>query len=129
MTSGPLQRQYYGHLAKPIGAFCHAVRAGEWLYVSGLTARDTPAAQGDILVQTEAICEALRGVLEAEGGGFADVVRVTVYVTELDRLAEVHEVRTRYFGEPPPASTLVQVSSLVRPELKIEIEAIARIPG
>ena len=71
MAADPLERRFYGHLAKPIGAFCHAVRTGEWLYVSGLTARDTPAATGDIIVQTEAICEALKGVLEAEGGGFA----------------------------------------------------------
>ena len=54
---------------------------------------------------------------------------MTVYVTELDRLMEIHEVRLRYFGDALPASTLVQVSALVQPELRIEIEAIARIEG
>ena len=122
-----LERRTYPHLPASFGAFCHSVRTGEWLFVSGLTARDTPAAQGDILVQTEAIMAGLKGILEAEGGSLRDVIRVTVYVTELDRLMEIHEVRHRHFGDALPASTLVQVSSLVNPELKIEIEAIARL--
>ena len=86
----------------------------------------TGAEQGDIVAQTEAILEGLKGALEAEGGSLRYVIRVTVYVTELDRLMDVHEVRHRYFGDALPASTLVQVAALVRPELMIEIEAIAR---
>ena len=121
-----LERRTYPHLDPPFGAFCHAVRTGEWLFVSGLTARGTGAEQGDIVAQTEAILEGLKGALEAEGGSLRDVIRVTVYVTELDRLMDVHEVRHRYFGDALPASTLVQVAALVRPELMIEIEAIAR---
>ena len=121
-----LERRTYPHLDPPFGAFCQAVRTGDWLFVSGLTARGTPAERGDIVAQTEAILEGLKGVMEAEGGSLSDVIRVTVYTTELDRLMEVHEVRRRYFGETLPASSLVQVAALVRPELKIEIEAIAR---
>ena len=71
----------------------------------------------------------MQSLLEAEGMTLKDVVRVTVYVTELDRLMDVHNVRWRYFGENLPASTLVQVTSLVRPKCKIEIEAIAAIPS
>ncbi len=122
-----LQRNVYPHMAPPFGAFCHAVRTGEWLFVSGLTAQESVASQGDILAQTESVLEGLKGVLEAEGGSLRDVVRVTVYVTEMDKLMEVHQIRHCVFGDALPASTLVKVSALVRPELKIEIEAIARL--
>ena len=111
----------------PFGAFCHAVRTDDWLFVSGLTARSDDVGSQDIVVQTGVVMERLKGVLEAEGGTLADVIRVTVYVTELDRLMEIHEVRHRYFGDALPASTLVQVAALVQPELKVEIEAIARL--
>ena len=123
----PLERRVYPHMEPPFGAFCHAVRTGEWLFVSGLTARGGAAAQQDIVAQTDEVMGRLQGVLEAEGGDLRDVVRVTVYVTEMERLMDIHAVRHRYFGDALPASTLVQVSALVRPELKIEIEAIARI--
>ena len=125
----PLQRKTYPHMEAPFGAFCHAVRTDDWLFVSGLTARADDAASQDIVAQTDVVMARLQGVLEAEGGALRDVIRVTVYVTELDRLMEVHEVRHRYFGDALPASTLVQVSALVQPELRIEIEAIARIEG
>ena len=114
-------------MAPSFGAFCHAVRTGEWLFVSGLTAQEPASSQGDILAQTESVMEGLKGVLEAEGGSLRDIVRVMVYVTEMDKLMEIHQVRHRYFGDALPASTLVQVAALVRPELKIEIEAIARL--
>ena len=123
----PLERRYYPHMERPFGAFCHAVRTGEWLFVSGLTARGDDAAGQDIVEQTDVVMGRLQGVLEAEGGSLADIIRATVYVTELDRLMEIHEVRHRYFGEHLPASTLVQVSALVNPNLSVEIEAIARL--
>jgi 2-iminobutanoate/2-iminopropanoate deaminase len=122
-----LQRRNYEHMEVPFGAFCHAVRSDEWLFVSGLTARGADAATQDIVEQTDVVMSRLKGVLETEGGSLADVIRVTVYVTSLDRLMEIHDVRHRYFGDDLPASTLVQVSALVRPELKVEIEAIARL--
>lgn len=122
-----LERRSYSHLDPPFGAFCQAVRTGEWLFVSGLTARGTSAEYGDIVEQTEAILKGLQTVLEIEGGTLSDIIRVTVYTTELDRLTEVHEVRFRYFGDDLPASTLVQVAALIRPHLKIEIEAICRL--
>ena len=71
----------------------------------------------------------MKSLLQTEGMGLKDVVKVTVYVTELERLMDVHDVRFRYFGDTLPASTLVQVTSLVRPSLKIEIEAVAVLPN
>jgi 2-iminobutanoate/2-iminopropanoate deaminase len=121
-----LERKNYPHMVKPFGAFMHAVRTGEWLFISGLTAfgENTPS---DIVEQTEVTMDRMQKVLEAEGGSLKDVIRVTVYVTELDKIMEIHEVRHRYFGDALPASTLVQVTALVRPELKFEMEAIARL--
>ena len=58
----------------------------------------------------------------------SDIARVTVYVTEMSTLSEIHEVRADYFQQPYPASTLIQVSRLVRPEYMIEIDAVAVIP-
>ena len=124
-----MESKVYPHLKKPFGAFCHAVRANGFLFLSGFTASETPAEDGDIVEQTESTLDQMQSLLEAEGMTLKDVVRVTVYVTELDRLMDVHNVRWRYFGENLPASTLVQVTSLVRPKCKIEIEAIAAIPS
>ena len=124
-----LDRKLYPHLARPFGAFCHAVRANGFLFLSGFTASNTPAEDADIVAQTEAVLDVIKSVLEAESAGFENVVKVTVYVTELDKLQEIHDVRFRYFGDHLPASTLVQVVSLIRPNLKIEIEAIVALPG
>ena len=124
-----IERKTYPELNAPFGAFCHAVRANGFLYISGFTASATSAEDGDIVAQTEATLEQIKTVLDAEGAGFSDVVKVTVYVTELDRLMDVHDVRFRYFGDHLPASTLVKVAALVRPSLKIEIEAVVALPG
>ncbi len=123
------EHKLYPHLKTPFGAFCHAVRANGFLFLSGFTASDTPAENGDIVAQTESTLDQIKSLLEAEGASLKDVVKVTVYVTEMDKLQEIHEVRFRYFGDTLPASTLVQVVSLVRPSLKIEIEAVAALPN
>ena len=122
-------RKTYSHLPKPFGAFCHAVKANGFLFLSGFTASNSPAENGDILEQTTVVMDRLESILKAEGGRLSDVIRVTVYVTELDKLMGIHEIRFRYFGDALPASTLVQVTSLVQPNNKIEIEAIAAIPN
>ena len=69
----------------------------------------------------------LGAVLAHAGGGFDDVVSVIVYVTELSELGTIHEVRREFFTPPYPASTLIEVTALVFPELLIEISAVAVI--
>ena len=122
-------RRNYPDLGVPIGALCHATLVGNLLFISGMTARETDAEHGDIATQTEAILKKLRLVLEAEGASPKDVAKVTVFVTELGDFQDIHQVRRRFFGDTFPASTLVEVTSLVLPHLKIEIEAIAVVPG
>ena len=67
-------------------------------------------------------------VLEAAGATFADVVKVTVYLTDIEDRARINPVRQEVFGEARPASTLVEVSALAVPGAKLEIEAVALVP-
>ena len=108
-----------------------AVRVGNWLFLSGATARDTAAAHGDMAAQTEVILKRIQHILEAEGGSLHNVVKITSFVTDIssEASAATHRVRETYFGSHLPASTRVQVAGLVDPNLKIEIEAIAVLPG
>ena len=108
-----------------------SVRAGNLLFLAGATALDTEAEYGDMAAQTEVIMKRMQHILEAEGGSLQNVVKITSYVTDLSPEAgtATHQTRVRYFGEHLPASTRVQVAALVKPHLKIEIDAIAVLPS
>jgi reactive intermediate/imine deaminase len=117
-------------LAKPAGIFSPGVKvpAGQLIFVSGQVARNAAGetvGRGDIRAQTRQALENVKAVLEATGATIDDIVKVTVFVTDVRHFAAIHEVRAEYFRQDYPASTLVEVKSLVSPELMIEIEAIA----
>ena len=117
----------------PIGAYSQVVVAppGRLVFISGQAAADRDAhvvGVGDIRAQTRQTLENLKAAVEAVGGTLADIVSVTVFVTELSGFADVHDVRAEYFPDDYPASTLVQVTALAHPDLLIEINAIAVIP-
>ena len=109
-----------------------AVPAGRMIFASGQVARDVDgqlAGRGDIRAQTRKTLQNLQAVLAEAGATMDDVVKVTVFVTNLsEHFAAIHEVRAEFFAAPYPASTLVEVSQLVDPEMLIEIEAIAVTP-
>jgi reactive intermediate/imine deaminase len=88
-------------------------------------AKGEVVGKGDIRAQTRQCIENLKHVLEAGGATLENVVKVTVYVTDMEHLKAIHEVRAQYFKEKYPASTLVEVSRLTTQECMIEIEAIA----
>jgi 2-iminobutanoate/2-iminopropanoate deaminase len=121
-------------LNRPLGVFSQATKIaaqGTLVFVSGLTSRapdGTVVGVGDVRKQTETILENMQSVLAEAGGSLDDVVKLTVYIRNMKDFAAIHEVRRRYFRPPLPASTMVEVSMLVDPELLIEIEAIAVIP-
>ena len=122
-------------IASPGGNYSHAVRIdtddGVLLFVSGQVAFDVNGdlvGEGDLARQTEAVFENLKAILEANGGTFDHVVKISTFMTDIGRLAEMRDVRLRYLPDPPPASTTVEVSSLFRPEALIEVEAVAAIP-
>jgi 2-iminobutanoate/2-iminopropanoate deaminase len=116
-------------LAEPISHYTDAVRAGELLFVSGCVPVDGEGklVPGDVVAQARQVFDNVREVLDAAGAGFADVVKVTVFLTDVDDRAAVNTVRQEVFGDVRPASTLVEVSRLAIPGARIEVEAIALI--
>ena len=117
--------------AEPISHFTDAVQAGNLLFVSGIVPvdRERNLVGGDnVVAQARAVFANLAEVLEAARCTFADVVKVTVFLTDVTDRPLVNPVRQEVFGETRPASTLVEVSALVIPGAKIEVEAIALVP-
>jgi len=116
-------------LSKPTG-YTHVVEAtgGKTVYISGQIALDKDGkvvGQGDMKAQAEQVFRNLQAALATAGATFKDVVKMNTYMTDLSQLQVVRDVRARYFGDVAPASTLVQVVHLARPEFLIEIEVIA----
>jgi 2-iminobutanoate/2-iminopropanoate deaminase len=113
---------------EPISHYTDAVRAGDLLFVSGCVPVDSEGklvGGGDVVAQTRQALENVGRVLEAAGVTFADVAKVTVYLTDVDDRPRINPVRREFFGETRPASTLVEVSRLAIPGAKVEIEAVA----
>jgi len=118
-------------LADPISHYTDAVVAGELLFISGLVGVDGEGALvggDDVAAQARQVFENMRAVLDEAGCRFEDVVKVTVYLTDVDDRPKINPVRQEVFGHARPASTLVEVSGLAIPGAKVEIEAIALIP-
>lgn len=105
---------------KPIGPYSPARKAGGFVFVSGQIAAE---AQG-VAAQTEGCLEQLAAVLSEQGLGLSDVVKTTVFMTDLGRFAEMNEVYARRFREPYPARATVQVGALPK-GAAVEIEAVA----
>jgi reactive intermediate/imine deaminase len=104
-----------------------AMRFGDLVFVSGQAAIDEDGGLvgvGDFDAQAELVFRNLARVLEAAGSSLSDVVKVTIYLTDMANFPKVVELRGKWFTEPYPADTIVEVASLALPELEIEIEAI-----
>ena len=120
-------------LSAPAGVFAQATRieaSGHLIYVSGLTSRNRDGSvfgAGDIRAQTAHILDNLKIILAKANATLDDVVRVVVYITDMEDFTAIHEVRAKYFIGAKPASTMVEVSRLVHPDMKIEIEATAHV--
>jgi len=126
--------------AKPRGTFPHFRRAGDFIFVSGTSARradDSIAgaereANGhyrlDIRVQTRAVLENIRDILASAGAALADVVEVSTFLVSMDDFGGYNEVYSEFFGYQGPARTTVAVAALPAPQLLIEIRAIAYRP-
>ena len=117
----------YPHLDAPVGPYVHAVSYNGLLFLSGLTAFNTPAQDGDLATQAEAIFDQIKSILEAEGVNFNNLLKVTIFVTEFGEVDKLRNVLFSYYGNNLPASSLVQIKSLFAPELKIEVEAIVAL--
>jgi 2-iminobutanoate/2-iminopropanoate deaminase len=117
-------------LAEPISHYTDAVRADDLLFVSGCVPVDGDGklVAGDVVAQAQQVFENIRLVLAAAGTGFADVVKVTVFLVDVDDREAVNAVRQEVFGASRPASTLVEVSRLAIRGALIEVEAVALVP-
>jgi 2-iminobutanoate/2-iminopropanoate deaminase len=112
---------------KAIGPYSQAVRAGQLLFVSGQVPLDPATGQivaGDVAAQTRRVFDNLGAVLKAGGRSFADVVRTTVFLADMNDFATVNEVYGTYFSEPYPARATVQVVRLPK-DARVEIDLIA----
>jgi reactive intermediate/imine deaminase len=114
-----------------IGPYSQAIRTGSTVYLSGQIPLD-PATQdivgGDFAAQATRVFDNLEAVARAAGGSLASVVKLTVYLTDLGRFAEVNEIMLRYFDRPFPARAAIGVAALPR-QVQIEIDAIMVLDG
>ena len=118
-------------LGPAISHYTDAVRFGDLLFISGVVAWDQDGnvvGKGDVVAQTEEIFNSMGKILAQGGCSFTDVLTVTVFLKNIADREKINPVRERVFGDTRPASTLVEVSKLVNPDLMIEINAIAGIP-
>jgi isochorismate pyruvate lyase len=110
--------------------YCRALRAGNVVYVTGTAPVDPDGsvhAPGDGYPQTVRCLEIIRGALESLGASLQDVVRTRMFVTDINRWEEYGQAHREAFGDHPPTTTLVEVGSLIHPDMLIEIEAEAVI--
>lgn len=126
--------------AKPRGKYPHVKRAGDFLIVSGTSARradnsiagaevdGTGATRLDIRMQTRAVIENVRDILQSQDANLKDVVEVTSYLVNMNDFAGYNEVYGEYFSYDGPARTTVAVHQLPHPHLLIEIRALAYKP-
>lgn len=117
--------------AEPISHYTDAVRAGDLLFVSGIVpvdGRGDLVGGDDVAAQARQVFANMRDVLAAAGCTFADVVKVTLFLTDVHERPLVNPVRQEVFGDARPASTLVEVSALAVPGARIEVEAVAVVP-
>ena len=115
-------------IAPSVGPFSAAVRAGDLLFLSGQIALDPVAGKlvaGDIGAQTEQIFANISAVLEAAGKSFDDVMKTTVYLTDMKNFGAMNTVYARYFETPYPARTTIEVAGLPL-GAAVEIEVVAR---
>ncbi len=113
-----------------IGPYSQAVRSGNLIFTSGQLPLDpvTGEINGDINAQTRRVLNNLEAVLKAAGATFNDVVKTTVFLTDMNDFAAMNEIYRQYFDHEPPARSTAEVSRLARGAL-VEIEAVAVIPA
>lgn len=117
---------------EPMSHYTDAVRVDGLLFLSGCLAVDGEGrlvGEGDVVAQARQVFRNIGAVLGAAGASFADVAKVTIFLTDADDRAAINPVRKEFFGPARPASTLVEVSQLAVPGAKIEVEAVAAVPA
>ena len=116
---------------RAIGPYSQAVRAGNFVFLSGQIPIDPATGnfvEGGVAEQTEQVLKNISAVLAASGTSLENVVKTTVFLADMNDFAAMNEVYGRFFKENPPARATVQAARLPR-DARVEIEAIAELPG
>jgi 2-iminobutanoate/2-iminopropanoate deaminase len=114
----------------PFSHYCHVVRSGELIWVSGaLGVAADGSVPDDVAAQTELALASIDACLKAAGGGPQHVTKINLYLTDVNDRSKINPARQRYFGPHLPASTLVGVTALVIPNARVEIEVTAVVPS
>lgn len=114
-----------------IGPYSQAIKANGFLFVSGQIPLDPVTGQivyGGVDTQTRQVFANLQAILEKEGLGFANVVKATVFLADMNDFAEVNGIYAEFFPSQPPARACVEVARLPK-DVRVEIEVIAVYPG
>jgi 2-iminobutanoate/2-iminopropanoate deaminase len=118
-----------GNAPAPIGPYNQAVRAGNLLFISGQICLDPATGQlknADLQEETHQVMHNLKAILQEAGATFSNVLKTTIFLTDMNRFSEVNEIYGKYFTDAFPARETVQVSALPR-FVNVEISMIAAI--
>ena len=116
---------------EPIAGYCRAVRAGDFIAVSGSAAVGDDGelvGKGDMYVQARRCIEVLEKALKQAGSNLGDVIRTRMFVTDISQWEAVAKAHQEAFGDAPPATSMVEVTKLIDPDMLVEIEADAVVP-
>ena len=124
----PIKRFMVPDELEPVSHYCHVVRAGDFIYLSGMVGMKADGTTpSDTVSQFEIALKSIDTCLSHAGGRPDQVIKVLVFMTDITERASINPIRQRYFGDHRPASTLVEVKALVDPRMKVEIEAVAYV--
>jgi len=125
-----IERVQVNDTANTSGLYSQAIKSKGLLFISGQVGIDKNGelVGHDIATQTDQVMKNLKVTLKAAGCTFEDVIKISVFLVNLDDRPKFHEVRKKYFTESQPASTLLVVKSLANKEYLVEVEAVAELP-
>jgi enamine deaminase RidA (YjgF/YER057c/UK114 family) len=122
-------RRNYPDIAPGGPTYNRVIRSGNWLFISGCTARGAPAQGQPLMAQLRVTLERMMRIVAAGGGNPGDIVKITTYITNMAdwraHAAEQQRLFTEYFRGEFPTNTLVEIRALAEPGLDVEIEATA----
>jgi 3-hydroxyisobutyrate dehydrogenase len=130
VAGAQIERINPGGMTQPT-TYNHLVKVGNLMFIAGQVALDAEGnvvGEGDMNAQVGQVLENLKTVLASQGADYANVAKINIFTTNIEAFREASDVRSRYFGGNPPASTLVQIERLANEAFLVEIEAIAVVP-
>ena len=123
-----IERYMMSGESEPVSHYCHVVKAGGFVWLSGMVGMkaDGTIPEGTV-EQFEIALKTIDTCLREAGGKPSQIVKVQIFMTDISERSSINPIRIEYFGDHKPASTLVEVSALVDPRMRVEIEAVAYI--